>query len=151
MSSEDTLIGNDLVLAIGDGNSPEVFLDFCALSDMSGLGETKPQVDTTTVCDTARTFRNGLAEGNEMTVVANLIHGAAASSAAALAAIRDLFASYKADDIVNMRYRFRDVSPDEYFAFSTTILSWAIAGPIGDKVTMTFGMKISGEVEWVYT
>jgi hypothetical protein len=112
---------------------------------------TKPQVDTTTICDTARTFRNGLAEGNEITVVANLIHGTQQSSVDALQQIRDLFASYQADEIVNMRYRFRDVSPDEYFAWSATILSWAIAGPIGDKATITFGMKISGPVEWVYT
>lgn len=143
MSSEDTLIGNELILQIGDGNSPEVFVDFCALSDLAGLGETKPQVDTTTVCDTARTFRNGLAEGNELTVVANLIQGDAQ--------VRALFASYGDDEIVNFRYRMKDVSPSEYWAWSSTILSWGIAGPVGEKATMTFGMKITGPVEWIFT
>jgi hypothetical protein len=143
MASEDTLIGNELVLAIGDGNSPETFTDFCAIGDVSGLGETKPQVDVTTLCDLARTFRNGLKEGNEMSLAVNLIQGDAQT--------RALFESYQADEIVNFRYRMRDVSPAEYFAFSATILSWNIAGAIGEKATMTFGLKISGVVDWVYT
>lgn len=143
MASEDTLIGNELVLAIGDGNSPEAFADFCSIGDVAGLGESKPQVDVTTLCDTARRFRNGLKEGAEMTIAANIIQGDQQT--------RDLFAAYQTDDIVNFRYRFKDVSPEEYFAFSATILGWSIAGPIGDKAVMTFTLKISGEVEWVYT
>ena len=142
-ASEETLLGNELILAIGDGNSPEVFTDFCSIGDVSGLGETKPQVDVTTICDTARKFRNGLAEGNEMTVAANLIQGDAQ--------VRALFQSYKNDEIVNFRYRMKDVSPEEYFAWSATVLSWTIAGAIGEKASMTFGMKISGPVEWIYT
>lgn len=143
VNSEDTLIGNELVLSMGDGNSPEVFVDFCSIGDVSGLGESKPLVDVTTVCDTARKFRNGLAEGAEMTIAANIIQGDAQT--------RALFENYKNDDIVNFRYRFRGVSPEEYFAWSATILGWSIAGPIGEKAVMTFTLKISGGVEWVYT
>lgn len=143
MASEDTLIGNELILSIGDGNSPEVFTDFCAIGDVGGLGESKPQVDVTTLCDEARTFRNGLKEGNEMTIAANMIQGDAQT--------RALFESYQDDEIVNFRYRMKDVSPEEYFAWSATILSWNIAGPIGDKAVMTFGMKITGPVEWIHT
>lgn len=143
MASEDTLIGNELILAIGDGNSPELFVDFCAIGDVAGLGESKPQVDVTTICDTARKFRGGLAEGAEMTIAANIIQGDAQT--------RSLFENYKNDDIVNFRYRFRDTSPAEYFAWSASILGWSIAGPIGDKAVMTFTLKISGGVEWVYT
>mgnify|MGYP003580801584 CR=1 FL=1 len=142
MASEDTIIGNELILEIGDGNSPEVFTPFCAIGDVSGLGETKPQVDVTTICDDARTFRNGLKEGNEMTVAANMIQGDAQT--------RALFEQYQSDEIVNFRYRFKDVSPAEYFAWSATVLSWNIAAPIGEKGVMTFGMKISGAVEWIY-
>lgn len=143
MASEDTIIGNELILEIGDGNSPEVFTPFCAIGDVSGLGETKPQVDVTTLCDTARAFRNGLKEGNEMTVAANMIQGDQQT--------RDLFSSYQDDELVNFRYRFKDVSPDEYFAWTANILSWNIAAPIGEKGVMTFGMKITGPVEWIFT
>lgn len=142
MASEDTLIGNELRLQIGDGNSPEVYLDFCAANDVSGLGETKPQVDVTTLCDLARTFRGGLAEGAEVTIVANLIQGDEQT--------RELFQSYKADDIVNFRLIMVGVSPEEFFAFSASILGWAVANPVGERATMTFTAKISGGVEWIY-
>lgn len=143
MPSEDTLIGNELRLQIGSQDSPPTFADFCAVGDVTGLGETKPQVDVTTLCDLARTFRGGLAEGAEVTIVANLIQGDAQT--------RDLFQSYQSDEIVPFRLLMVDVSPTEYFAFSGAILGWSIAAPVGEKATMTFTVKISGGVQWVYT
>jgi hypothetical protein len=142
MASEDTLLGNDLRLQIGDGNSPETFIDFCAANDVGGLGESKPQVDVTTLCDLARVFRGGLPEGAEVTVQANLIQGDAQT--------RALFQNYKDDDIVNFRLNIPSVTPAEYFMFSAAILGWAIQAPVGDKAQMTFTLKISGGVEWVY-
>jgi hypothetical protein len=143
MASEDTLLGNDLRLQIGDGASPEAFADYCDASDVSGIGESKPQVDVTTLCDLARKFRNGLAEGQEVTIVANLIQGSAQT--------RALFQSYKSDDIVNFRLTMVGTSPEEFFAFSMTLTAWTIGGTVGEKATMTFTGKISGGVEWVYT
>lgn len=143
MASEDTLIGNELRLQIGDGNSPEVFTDFCAANDVSGVGESKPQVDVTTLCDLARTFRGGLPEGAEVTITANMIQGDAQT--------RELFQSYKTDDVVNFRLIMVGVSPEEFFAFSASILGWSIANPVGERATMTFTAKISGGVEWIYT
>lgn len=143
MASEDTLLGNELRMQIGDGASPEAFTDFCAASDVSGIGEQKPQVDVTTLCDLARKFRGGLAEGAEVTLTANLIQGDAQ--------IRDLFESYKADEVVNFRLTMVGISPEEFFAFSASILGWTVNPPVGDKATMVFTLKISGEVTWVYT
>lgn len=143
MASEDTLIGNELRLQIGSDDSPPTFTDFCAASDVSGLGESKPQVDVTTLCDLARKFRGGLAEGAEVTITANLIQGDADT--------RALFQSYKNDVVVPFRLTMQDVSPEEFFAFSASILGWAISNPVGEKATMTFTLKISGGVEWVYT
>lgn len=142
MASEDTLLGNELVLQVGDGDSPELFVDFCAASDVTGIGEQKPQVDVTTLCDLARKFRGGLPEGSEVTLTANLIQGDQQT--------RSLFQSYKTDEIVNFRLAIKDVSPDEYFMFSAAILGWAVNPPVGDKATMVFTLKISGAVEWVY-
>lgn len=143
MASEDTLIGNELRLQIGDGNSPEVFVDLCATSDVSGLGEQKPQVDVTTLCDLVRTFRGGLAEGSEITLTANLIKGDVQT--------RELFQVYRSNDIVNFRLNFHDQSPVEFFAFSAAILGWNVTPPVGDKATMTFTLKVTGQVDWVYT
>jgi hypothetical protein len=143
MASEDTLLGNDLRMQIGDGNSPEAFTDFCATSDVSGLGESKPQVDVTTLCDLARTFRGGLAEGAEVTLTANLIQGDEQT--------RDLFEAYGNDDVLTFRLAFQTGSPAEYFQFRAAILGWTVNPPVGDKATMVFTLKISGGVEWVYT
>jgi len=143
MPSQDTLIGNELRLQIGDGNSPEVFTDFCSASDVSGLGESKPQVDVTTLCDLARTFRGGLAEGAEVTLTANYIKDDQQA--------HDLFESYKADDVVNFRLATQTGSPQDIFAFSAAILGWSVAAPVGDKASLTFTLKISGGVEWAYT
>lgn len=142
MASEDTLIGNELRLQIGDGNSPQVFTDFCAVTDVSGLGEEKPQVDVTALCDLVRKFRNGLAEGNEVTLTVNLIQGDVQ--------VRELFGSYKVDDIVDFRYTIVGSSPPEFFQFSATIRAWNIGGPVGERATMVFTAKITSDVEWVY-
>lgn len=143
MASEDTKLGNEIRLQLGDGNSPEVFIDFCTVTDVQGLGESKPQVDVTGACDISRRFRNGLAEGNEMTLVANFIQGDTQ--------VQALYELYKTDDIANFRYVVNPGdSPSEYFAFSLTLLSWALATPIGDKATMTFGGKITGPVVWLH-
>lgn len=143
MASEDTKLGNELRLQIGDGNSPEVFVDFCSVTDVQGLGESKPQVDVTGACDLARTFRNGLAEGNEMTLVANFIQGDTQA--------QQMYAAYQTDDIVNFKYLVNPGdSPSEFFAFSMTLLSWTLGTPVGDKATLTFGGKITGPVVWVH-
>lgn len=143
VNSEETLIGNELRLQMGDGDSPEVFTDFCSANDVSGVGESKPQVDVTTLCDLARKFRGGLPEGAEVTIAANLIQGDAAT--------RAMFQAYKADDVVNFRLNMVGISPEEFFAFSASILGWSIANPVGEKATMTFTAKITGGVEWIYT
>jgi hypothetical protein len=142
MASEDTLIGNELRLQIGSQDSPPTFTDFCAASDIAGLGESKPQVDVTTLCDLSRKFRGGLAEGAEVTITANLIQGDVDT--------RALFTAYQADDIVPFRLLVGDDSPQEYFAFAGAILAWTIANPIGEKASMTFTVKISGGVQWIY-
>jgi hypothetical protein len=143
MASEDTLIGNELRLQLGDGNSPEVFADFCSIFDVAGLGESKPLIDVTTLCDLARVFRNGLKEGAEMTIQANLIQGDTQT--------RDLFNRYQIDDLANFRLIIVGSSPLEYFAWRATILGWQITPPIGQKAVMQFTLKISGAVSWVYT
>lgn len=145
MSSEDTLLSGagETVLQIGDGNSPEVFADFCAITAVSGLGEAKPLVKVTSMCDLAEVFRGGLPEGAEVTLTANLIQGDAQT--------RALFESYQADEFVNFRFAILGTSPAEYFQWRATILGWSIdPGEPGSKMSMMFTTKITGAVEWVY-
>lgn len=141
MASEDTLIGNDFVVQVGDGNSPEVFTDLCASFDFGSVGEEKPLVDVTSYCDDARAYRNGLRDGVEIPLQCNYIPGDTQLQA--------LYADYGADTIRNFRILVKDASPEEYFQFGATIRAWNITGPIGERSVLTFTLKVSGAVTWV--
>lgn len=142
MASEDTLIGNDLRIQVGDGNSPETFADLCAVIDFGQLGETKSLINVTALCDAAMKFRNGLAEGVEIPLQANFIQGDLQ--------LRALYQDYKNDTIRTFRLVIVDASPEEYFEFSVTINGWNVQGPINDRSTLTFTLKVTGDVDWVY-
>lgn len=143
MASEDTLIGNDWVVQLGDGNSPPVFADLCAAFDFGSVGEEKPLVDVTTYCDPSRAYRNGLADGVEIPLQNNFIPGDTL--------LRALYLAYKNDELVDIRIMRKDSSPEEYFQFSATVRAWNVTGPIGERSVLTYTLKISGEVLWVNT
>jgi len=142
------LLGSDFVLQIGDGNSPQAFSNACSMADVSGLGESKPQIDVTSYCDDARRYRGGLADGNEVTLVMNV-----KENASDLAAIFD---SYDSGEEITLRAvrkgQGASVSDPEdspagmYFEWNMTLLSWGLGLPIGEKSALTFTGKISGGV-----
>lgn len=140
MSSENTLLGNDFRFQVGDGGSPESFANMCAVIDVAGLGEEKPLVDVTALCDAARTYRNGLSDGIEFPLQVNFIQGDTQ--------LRAVYADFKNDTTRTFRLALAD-TPGEYFEFRAIIRGWNLTPPIGDKATMTFTLKISGGVEWV--
>lgn len=143
MASEDTLIGNDWVVQLGNGDSPPVFADLCAAFDFGSVGEEKPLVDVTSYCDEARAYRNGLADGVEIPLQNNFIPGDLQLVA--------LYDAYKNDELVDIRILRKDSSPEEYFQFQATVRAWNVAGPIGERSVLTYTLKISGEVLWVRT
>jgi hypothetical protein len=142
MASEDTKIGNDFRVLLGDGNSPEVFTDLCAAFDFGAVGEEKPLVDVTSYCDDGRTYRNGLADGVEIPLQCNFIVGDAGLVA--------LYNHYKNDTVPTFRIVVDDVaaSPNNFFEFAATVRAWNVTGPIGEKAVLTFTLKISGAVTW---
>lgn len=132
-------IGNDFKFQVGNGSSPEVFSDFCAVFDTGELGEEKSLIDITTLCSDAREYRNGLADGLEISLQVNFSQGDAQ--------IASLYADYQADTIRNFRLVTKD-SPEDIFEFAATVRSWRLKTPVGDRATATFGLKISGPVVW---
>lgn len=142
MASEDTKIGNEFKFQIGNGASPEVFANFCAAIDVGAIGEEKPLIDVTALCDAARTYRGGLADGVEIPLQCNFIQGDAA--------IRALYAQYGDNSVGTFRLAIDDTSPEEYFEFSAIVRAWNLAVPNGEKASVTFTLKISGAVTWVY-
>lgn len=143
MSSEDTLIGNQFKFAVGNGGSPtETFANFCAVVDPGAIGEEKPLIDVTSLCDAARTYRGGLADGASIPLKCNFIQGDTAS--------RNLYTKFKSGALTNFRLTLDDTSPQEYFEFGAVVTGWSVAIVVGDKSTITFTLKISGPVTWVY-
>lgn len=137
----EVLLGNDFKVQIGDGNSPQTFTDFCAAYDFGSVGEEKPLVDITGYCDDARAYRNGLADGVEIPLACNFKRDDTI--------IGQLYGIYKADTVVTVRIAEKNSSPESYFEFQATIRAWNLAGPIGERASITFTLKISGEVTWV--
>lgn len=142
MASEDTLIGNDFRFQVGNGASPEVFSDMCAVVEASGIGEESPLVDTTTLCDEARTYRRGLPDGAEFPLVLNFIQGDAQT--------RALYQAFKSKAVVSFRMVVQDVSPPEYYDFRAIIRAWNLQAPSGEKSSVNFTLKVTGQIEWVY-
>lgn len=140
MDSSDTLIGNDLVFQVGSDDSPPVYTDMCAVFDFGAVGEEKPLVDVTTLCDAARSYRNGLADGVEIPLKLNFIPGDVTA--------QRLYQAFKNDSIIPFRIMRKAGSPTESFDYSATVRGWNVTGPIGDRSVLTFTTKISGEVVW---
>lgn len=140
MASEDTLIGNDLVFQLGIG-SPPTFADMCAVFDFGAVGEDKPLIDVTTLCDDAHVYRNGLADGVEIPLQLNYIPGDTQAEA--------LYAAYGSDTTLAFRISRKNASPDAYFGFNAIVRAWNVTGPVGARSVLTFTLKISGAVTWV--
>ena len=141
MSSEDTRIGNEFKFQISDGNSPPTFSNFCAVTDVGELGEEKPLIDVTALCDDARKYRPGLADGVEIPLKCNFIDGDEG--------ILQLYRQYQSEEVADFRLALDDSSPDEYFEFSAIVRAWKLGLPLGEKASVTFSLKITGGVTWV--
>lgn len=140
-SAANTLIGNDWEVLLGSDASPPEYAQLCAAFDFGQIGEEKPLVDTTTYCDNARAYRNGLADGTEIPLQLNYVSGDALA--------KQLYDAYKNDELVAIRISKKAASPAEYFEFLGTVRAWNVTGPIGEKSVLQFTLKVSGEVLWV--
>lgn len=135
----EALIGNEFRFQVGDGASPEAFDNMCSVVDFGEVGEEKPLIDITTLCSEGREYRNGLADGVEISLVCNYESGDAQ--------IAGLYADYQADALRNFRIVTTD-SPGDQIDFAAIVRAWKIGAPVGEKSSVTFTLKISGAVDW---
>jgi hypothetical protein len=136
-ASSLTRIGNEFTFQIGSG-SPPTFADFCAVVDAGSIGENKPQIDVTSLCDDARVYRSGLADGAQITLKCNYLSGDPT--------ILALYQAFKNHTTEVFRLLADDTSPPEAFEFSASVLGWNVTAPVGGKAEVSFTLKISGSV-----
>ncbi len=123
----------------GDGGSPEAYDRVCPVMGLSGLGETNDLIDVTTFCSNGnREYISGLADGQEITIEANY-----ETDSAELSSMID---DVKAKVNKNYRVVVENGSPNTVFSFAGTPLSWVLNPAVDDKNTISFTVKISGEV-----
>jgi hypothetical protein len=142
-ASNLTLIGNDFRFQIGDTASPPNFSDFCAVVDAGAIGETKPLIDVTTLCDQARTYRGGLRDGKQIVLKCNFLQGDTVE--------RALVAAFKASTLEVFRLEITGTSPLEYFQFHAAVIDWAVTAVTGTKSEISITVKVSGGVDWIHS
>lgn len=132
-----TRIGNEFTFMVG-GGSPITYEPFCAVTDTGSIGESKPQIDVTSLCDTARAYRAGLADGAQITLKCNYL--------STDTFILMLYQAFKNATIIPFKLMADDTSPPEFFQFFASILGWNVTTPVGGKAEVSFTLKITGDV-----
>lgn len=123
----------------GNADSPTSFTRVCQVFGISGLGETNSLEDVTTFCSGGnREYIGGLADGNEMTVECNYEQ--------ATTAISNLINDVKAKTVREYRLAIEQASPSETMTFHAVPLSWELGPSVDGKNTISFTLKISGEI-----
>jgi hypothetical protein len=125
---------------LGDGASTEVFSTIEEAFSISGVGKTRELVDVTSFDSNGnREFIGGLADGQEITVECNYVP-AATVQAAMIAAV---------EAGLNRNFQVVDEtagSPVKTYAFTASPLSWVINPSVDSRNTITFTVKISGDI-----
>lgn len=141
-SAETAFVGQ-VILAVGNGDSPETFTAYCAVTEIGGVGEKNDQVDVTTFCNAgSKHYIPGLSDGNEFNFSANFTATAGADKT-----VQDeLIASCKAKANKNFQVQAGADSPFVLFSFNAAMLSWEIDPSIDKQNVIKFTAKISGPV-----
>ena len=134
-------VGN-MFLERGDTGSPVSYTRICEIFGISGLGQTNSLVDVTTFCSGGnREYVGGLADGTEVTLEANF----STTSNEIKAMIQDVKDKAVRDFRVVVDEN-GDGNADQAFYFSGTCLSWTLNPSVDNRNTISFTIKISGDI-----
>lgn len=129
----------DIFFERGNTGSPQTYTRICQVFGISGLGETSELIEATTFCSAgSKEYVAGLADGEEIGIECNYEQG----DVDLLAMIADVKAK------ANREYQIvvEDSSPAEKFQFQGTPVGWVLNPAVDNRNTITFTIKISGEV-----
>lgn len=132
----------------GNGGSPQDFERVCQVFGISGLGETNALVDATTFCsEGSAEYIGGLKDGSEVTLELNYETVLPDASV-----IDEMIADVKAKRTVSYQLRAHgDIdNPDDVkqtFHFDALSLSWTLNPSPTAKNSISFGVKVSGDID----
>lgn len=132
----------------GDGGSPQDFTRICQVFGISGLGETNAQVDATTFCSGGfAEYIAGLSDGSEVTLQLNY-----ETVTPDALVIDDMIQSVK--DKLTDSYQLRAYGDKnnpatrmQTFHFDGLALSWVLNPSPTAKNSISFGVKVTGEID----
>lgn len=141
----NSFVGNAFLYR-GDGGSPELFSRICQAFGISGIGQTNEQVESTTFCSGgSKEYIAGLSDGSEVTIELNL-----ETIQPDAQVIYDMIQDVKDKAIRAFELRFdgdADGADDDLtFHFLATCLSWTVNPSPSAKNSISFTVKISGDI-----
>ena len=134
----DAFVG-EAFLAVGNGDSPEVYTVYCAVDTIGGIGQKNDQIDATTFCSMGtKQYIAGLSDGNEVSFGANY-------------SLTNEEQEQLITDVENKANRAFQLSmgndsPQRIFQFVVTMLSWEIDPSVSAKNMIKFTGKITGPI-----
>lgn len=119
--------------------SPISWQDVPEVISISNLGQVNDLIDATHFGSGGnREYIPGLADGVEMTVECNYVQNNAVQEA--------MITDVKNKATRSFRVRVVDGSPETVFSFAAACLGWVINPAVDDRNTITYTLKISGDV-----
>lgn len=132
----------------GDGGSPQSFERVCQVFGISGLGETNAIIDATTFCsEGSAEYIGGLKDGSEVTIELNyetVLPGALV--------IDEMIQDVKQKRVRSYELRAHGDINDpttvkQTFHFDGLSLSWTLNPSPTAKNAISFGAKVSGDID----
>lgn len=126
--------------ALGDGNSPEVFIDIEEVFSVTNMGVAKNLEDVTNFDspEGEREYIGGLRDGSEISIEANYIPDAVTQLA--------MVDAVEGDSNVNMVLTYSGVSPAKSFEFNAVPMAWGVTPSPTERNTISFTVKVSGGI-----
>lgn len=128
----------NVTFKVGNGAGTEVFTAIEEMQSLSGLGQTNELVPVTHFASTANEYIAGMADGSEITVQCNLVQGATVQGT--------VLTKVKAKESGNVQIVITDGTTSETYSFAVAYLGWTVEPQVSAQNTISFTMKISGDI-----
>lgn len=124
----------------GDAASPEVFTTIPGVTSISGVGQTRGQIDVTNLSSAAREYKKALQDGQEITLQIQYDPDHASHSG--------LRTDMAAETSRNFKITLTD-SPAQTISFAAMVLGWTLGEMSVDSVqTLTVTLKPTGDLTY---